>query len=251
MIRENSAPTTPIRNRLLDALPSIEYASLLPNLEEVLLIYGTILYDVGDKLRYVYFPNRGIISLLGAMDGNATLEVGVVGREGMAGLPLFMGVKTSRVRSVIQGPGTAMRMKAADFENECRKGGSLSGLLLRFSYSMMFQVWQSAMCFRCHSVEERIGRRLLMTSDRMESNEFKMTHDFLSNMIGVRREAISLGAASLKKRGFIVYSRGNMLILDRPALEAAACKCYSLICDDERTSRPAIPPFEKSVSKKA
>ena len=203
------------------------------------MVYDTVLYDVGDKLKHVYFPNRGIISLLGSMDGSVTLEVGVVGREGMAGLPLFMGVKTSRIRSIVQGSGTAMRMKTADFNNECKRGGALPNLLLRFTYSMMFQVWQFGMCFRCHTVEERIARRLLMTSDRMETNELRMTHDFLSNIVGARREAISLAAGTLKKKKFITYSRGNITIIDRPGLEAAACKCYSTIRDEEssRSSR--------------
>jgi CRP-like cAMP-binding protein len=236
MIQGHTELSAPIYNRLLDALTTIEYERLLPNLKEVSLIYDTILYDVGDKLRHVYFPNHGIISLLGSMDGKTTLEVGVVGREGMAGLPLFMGVKTSRVRSIVQVSGMAMRIKAADFENECRNGGALSRILLRFSYSMMFQAWQSAMCFCCHSTEERLVRRLLMTSDRTETNEFKMTHDFLSNMIGVRREAISIAAGSLKKKGIITYIRGNIRIIDRPGLEAAACKCYSIIRDEEKSS---------------
>jgi CRP-like cAMP-binding protein len=236
MTHGHTESNAPIHNRLLDALPTVDYERLLPNLKEVPLVYDTVLYDVGDTLKHVYFPNHGIISLLGAMEGSATLEVGVVGREGMAGLPLFMGVNTSRVRSIVQASGTAMRMKTADFQNECRKGGALSRILLRFSYSMMFQVWQSAVCFRCHSTEERIVRRLLMTSDRMETNEFKMTHDFLSNMIGVRREAISIAAGSLRKKDFITYVRGNIRIIDRRGLEAAACKCYSIIRDQEKSS---------------
>ena len=226
----------PIQNRLLAALPTNDYERLLPNFKEVSLTTDTILYNVGDKLKHVYFPNRGIISLLGAMDGGSTLEVGVVGLEGMAGLPLFMGVTTSRVRSTVQVSGTAMRMKKADLDDECSNGGSLSALLRRFSYSMMLQVWQSAMCFRCHSVEERIVRRLLMTSDRIGANEFQMTHDFLSNMIGVRREAISVAAGLLRKKDLITYSRGHIRIIDRLALEATACKCYSIIREEETSA---------------
>lgn len=235
MIQGQSESATPIANRLLDALPTIEYKRLLPRLEEVALTYNTILYDVGDSLKYVYFPTGGIISLLGSMDGSSTLEVGVIGREGMAGLPLFMGVKTSRVRSFVQVPGTAIRIKKADFDDECKNGGSLPALLLRFSFSMMHQVWQSAMCFRSHTVEKRIVRRLLMTSDRVGTNSFKITHSVLSNMIGVRREAVSLAAGSLRKKGFITYSRGDIVILDRPGLEAATCKCYSIIREEEES----------------
>jgi CRP-like cAMP-binding protein len=236
MIRGNNGANAPIQNRLLNALPTIEYERMLPNLEEVSLTDNTVLYDVGDKLTCVYFPNRGIISLLGAVDGNSTLEVGVIGHEGMSGLPLFMGVKTSRVRSIVQVLGTAMRMTKADFDDECGKNGFLPALLLRFSYSMMLQVWQSAMCFRCHTVEERIVRRLLMTSDRMGTNEFKITHHVLSNMIGVRREAISLAAGNLRKKDLITYTRGDIRIINRPALEASACKCYSIIRDEERSA---------------
>ena len=235
MIQGSAELAQPIRNRLLSALPPIEYERILPTMEEVSLVYDTVLYDVGDKLKHVYFPNCGIISLLGTMDGSSTLEVGVVGREGMAGLPLFMGVRTSRVRSIVQVPGTAMRMKTTDFDNECGRCDALPHLLLRFTYSMMFQVWQSAMCFRCHSVEERIIRKLLMTSDRMETNEFMMTHDFLSNMIGARREATSLASGTLRKKEFITYSRGTIRIVDRPGLEAAACNCYSLIREEEHS----------------
>jgi len=235
MIQKHKAPHTPIHNHLLDALPTIDYKRILPLLEEVPLKRDAILYDVGDKLKYVYFVNSGIISLLGAMDGSATLELGVIGPEGMAGLPLFIGLKTSRIRSVVQAPGSALRMKKANFTSECGNGGALSGLLLRFTFSMMFQVWQSALCFRSHTVEERMVRRLLMTSDRVESNEFKMTHDLLSRMMGVRREAISLAALSLKKKEIITYARGCIQILDRKRLEAAACKCYSIIHDEEKS----------------
>jgi len=127
-------------------------------------------------------------------------------------------------------------MKKADLDDECSSAGSLSTLLRRFSYSMMLQVWQSAMCFRCHSVEERIVRRLLMTSDRIGANEFQMTHDFLSNMIGVRREAISVAAGLLRKKDLITYSRGHIRIIDRLALEATACKCYSIIREEETSA---------------
>jgi len=236
MIQRPTDLYAPIRNRLLDALPTIEYERLLPNLEEVPLAYNTILYDVGDTLTHVYFPNDGIISLL-LTDQVETLEVGIVGREGMAGLPLFMGVKTSRVRSLVQPSGTAMRMKADDLKNECRRGGVLAGLLLRFSYSMMLQVWQSATCYRRHTIEERIIRRLLMTNDRMETNDFEMTQRFLSSVVGVRREAINKVAINLKREGLIDYSHGFIEIIDRPGLEAAACECYPVIRDDEASSQ--------------
>src|SRR5437899_5205363 len=146
----------------------------------------------------------------------------------MVGLPLFMGVRTSRNKAIVQGKGVAMRIKAADFERECARGGALPRILLRFAHSMLVQISQSAVCYRFHLIEKRLARWLLMTSDRMESLEFRVTQDFLSNMLGVRREAVNRAAGSLQKKYLISYSRGNITILDRPGLDAAACKCYTI-----------------------
>jgi len=220
-------------NRLLGALPTREYESALPNLETVELKLGTDIYALNGKIKHVYFPNSGIISLLAAVENSSTLEVGIVGLEGMAGLPLFLGVRQSRVRAVVQGHGSAMRMKAADFERECDNGGSMPRILRRFAHSMIVQVSQSAVCFRFHVIEMRLARWLLMTSDRMESNEFRMTQDFLSNMLGVRREAVNRAAMSLQRKALISYSRSNILIIDRIGLEATACTCYSVLRDEE------------------
>ena len=225
---------TPITtNRLLGALPARELERLFPDLEEVELKFGTNIYDLNGTIGHVYFPNSGIISLLAAVEESSTLEVGLVGLEGMAGLPLFLGVKESRVQAIVQGKGTAMRMKAADFEKECRNGGGLPRLLLRFCHSMTVQISQSAVCFRFHVIEMRLARWLLMTSDRMETNEFQMTQDFLSNMLGVRREAVNRAAISLQRKGIIAYSRSNIIINDRPGLEACSCKCYTILRDEE------------------
>ena len=148
----------------------------------------------------------------------------------MAGLPHFLGVDKSSVRAVVQGDGTAMRIKAADFDAECQNGGAtLRNVMLRFAHSMMTQISQSAVCYRYHPIENRLARWLLMTADRMETNEYQITQDFLSNMLGVRREAVNRAAGVLKNKGLISYSRGNILILDPTGLESSACDCYEIL----------------------
>lgn len=228
-------PTTPIANRLLAALPTKEYRRLFPKLEQIALTFKENIYILGDVIRYVYFPNSGIISLLTAIEVSATLEVGIVGNEGMIGLPVFMGVKTSNNRALVQGEGSAMRMKTVDFMAECKNGNSLPRLLQRYTHSLLAQVSQSAVCYRFHPVEERLARWLLMTSDRMKANEFRITQEFLSNMLGVRREAVNKSAGSLYKQQLISYSRGSVKILNRAALEAVACRCYTIIKDEEKS----------------
>lgn len=222
------------KSRLLSALPITEYERLLPNFEEVPLKFNSILFARGDTIRHVFFPISGFISLLSVIDGDSTVDVGMVGSEGMIGLSLFLGVTTSIGRAIVQGQGTALRIKAVDFVNECDKGGALASVLMRYTRSVLAQISQSAACYRFHLIEERLARRLLMMNDRMETNELQLTQDSLSMMLGVRREAISAAAGSLRKKGLIGCSRGYMTILDRPGLEAAACTCYSIIRDTER-----------------
>ncbi len=221
-------------NLLLSALPANEYERILPHLEEITLKYNTTILDRGGSIGYVYFPNSGIISMLAGVEEGSTLIACLVGREGMAGgLPLFLGAKETPVRAIVQGKGTAMRMKAADFKHECGKGGELPRMLQHFTYSILVQILQSTVCYRYHPLEKRLARWLLMTGDRMEANEFQMTQNFLSNMVGVRREAVAGAAAALREKELISYSRGRMIIIDRPSLEAAACKCYSLVRAEE------------------
>lgn len=227
----------PPLNRLLAALPKDEYRRLLPNLELVPLLFGKVLYQVGDVIRHVYFPTAGIVSLLAAADERATLEVGMVGREGMIGLPLFMGVKTSRDCAVVQGAGAAMRMKATVFRRECTNGGSLPRLLSRYTHSRLTQVSQGAACNRFHSIEARLARWLLMTRDRMDGDEFQITQEFLSNMLGVRREGVNRAAGALQQRNLISYSRGTLTTLDQAGLQAASCRCYEIIKDELDSAR--------------
>ena len=222
------------RNRILAALPPNEYQRMLPHLEEVDLVYNSRIVESGDRIRHIYFPNSGCVSVLADVEENSTLVACVVGREGMAGgLPLFLGARTVPVCSIVMGAGTAMRMEANDFQNECRNHGALPELLKRFAYSIMIQLVRSSVCYQFHSIEERLARWLLMIFDRMEATEFRMTQRFLSALIGVRRESVTFAALSLRKKDLISYSRGNMMIIDRPGLQAAACNCYKIICAAE------------------
>ncbi|HEY8184600.1 MAG TPA: Crp/Fnr family transcriptional regulator [Pyrinomonadaceae bacterium] len=218
-----------IANRLLAALPKIDYDALLPKLEEIPLPFGETLYWPNALIANIYFPNSGIISLLADSDGHSTLEVGLVGKEGIVGLPVFMGVKSSLNRAVVQGAGSAMKMKAAVFRNECSNGSTLTRVLQRYAHSLLTQITQSAVCNQFHSVDARLARWLLMTHDRMENDEFQFTQEFLSNMLGVRREGVSRAAGDLQKRRLVKYARGRMEILDRPGLEATSCGCYEIM----------------------
>lgn len=223
---------TPGTNGLLALLPRKEYERLLPDLEEVPLFFEKVLYEAGGSILDVYFPTCGIVSLLAAVEDRGTLEVGLVGREGMIGLPIFMGVKTSRNLAVVQGAGNAIKMKASDFRKECDNGGSLPRLLRRYTHSLLTQISQTAVCNRFHPIEARLGRWLLMTRDRMEADEFLVTQEFLSNMLGARREGVNKAAGTLQQLHLIRYSRGALSILDRAGLEAIACRCYGIIKEE-------------------
>lgn len=222
-----------VQNRLLAALPAENINNVLAKADEVELVFDSKIYELGDEYQYVYFPNGGIISLLAAVDSQSTLEVGMVGSEGMAGLPYFLGAKTSRSQAIVQGSGTAMRLSTADLDAACANDPLLSRILMHYANQMIVQVSQSAACYRFHAIEQRLARWLLMTCDRMETNDFRITQDFLSNMLGVRREAVNRAAGSLQKAGLISYSRGKIFIIDRPGLEAAACSCYAVIREEE------------------
>ena len=229
-------PTTeraaPVANRLLAALPKKEYQRLLPELERVPLAFGDILYEPGDAITHVYFPDNGIISLLSKVESQKVLEVGIVGNEGMAGLPVALGVSVSLNRGLVQSAGTAMRMKAAVLRREFGRDGALQRLLHRYLHSLLTQISQSAVCNRFHAVDARLARWLLMTHDRVESDEFRLTQEFLSNMLGVRREAVSKAAGAFQKLKFVNYTRGHITVLNRPGLEATACQCYRVIKDE-------------------
>jgi len=219
----------PPANRLLAALPKKEYQRLLPELKHVTLTFGEILYEPGDTIRHLYFPNDSIVSLLAAVTERSTLEVGMVGNEGVTGISVFMGVNTSSTRALVQGGGSAMRMKSAALRKESNRESSLHRLLQRYTHSLLTQISQSSACNRFHNVNERLARWLLMTSDRMGSEEFRLTQDFMSHMLGVRREGVNKAAGALQLDKLISYSRGMIKILDHTGLEASSCKCYCMI----------------------
>jgi CRP-like cAMP-binding protein len=228
-VLKSSSDGGPRINRLLETLPKKEYERLLPKLKTVHLVLGEKLYEPGEAIKYVYFPNDSIISLISELSETAWLEVGMVGNEGMAGLPVFMGVSSSSTHALVQGSGTAMRMSAAAMRTEASRLGSLHRILHRYSHSLLNQVSQSSACNRFHLVNARLARWLLMTNDRLGVEEFPLTQEFLSTMLGVRREGVSKAAAALQSARLIRYSRGMITVLNRRGLEAKSCHCYAII----------------------
>jgi CRP-like cAMP-binding protein len=216
---------------MLAALPRKQYRRLLAGLESVALTFGEVLYEPGERIRHVYFPNDSLVSLLTPVAGHLALEVGMVGREGMVGIPLSWGSDVSPVRALVQGAGEAMRMKSARFCREIRKTPQLQREVNRYAAALMAQITQTAVCNRFHVVEARLARWLLMTRDRVRSDEFRLTHEFLGHMLGVRRAGVTTAARALQGRKLISYSRGKIRILDQRGLESACCACYELVKD--------------------
>src|SRR5713226_2133641 len=206
-------------NRLLAALTTEPYERLAPHLEPVAFSLGEVVYESGGHMRHVYFPTTSHISLLYTMIDGSTAEMGLVGNEGVVGIALFMGGETTHNRAMVQGAGGALRMKAKDMLDEFKRGGEFQHLLLRYTQALITQISQTAVCNRLHSVEQRLCRWLLMTHDCTQSDELQMTQEFISNMLGVRREGVTHAASGLQDEGFISYVRGHIKILDRQGLE--------------------------------
>ena len=221
----------PAANSLLAALPRAQAAHLIEISEQVALTYGEVLYEPGERMQHVYFPTDSVVSLLTLVDRHQALEIGLVGREGMVGIALALEIDVSPVRALVQGTGTAMRMKTAPFLKELRQSTVLQRELHRYTYRLMAQITQTAACNRFHVVEARLARWLLMTHDRMSVSPFRLTQEFLSHMLGVRRVGVTKAARALQQRKLISYSRGNITILDRKGLEAACCSCYEIVKD--------------------
>ncbi|MBE9125997.1 MULTISPECIES: Crp/Fnr family transcriptional regulator [unclassified Coleofasciculus] len=226
-------PPSPVENRLLAALPSEVKARLEPNLERVSLPFKEVLYESRELIKYIYFPINAVVSMLTIVEDRTLAEVGLVGNEGMVGLSVFLRIEATPFKAIVQVPGEGMRMKADVFNDLVNPDSPLYSLLLRYTHTLMFQISQSAACNSHHSVEQRCCRWLLMTCDRVPSNQFPLTQEFFSQMLGVRRASITVVAGRLQKAELIRYSRGQMTILDSPGLEAVSCQCYRLVKEEE------------------
>jgi CRP-like cAMP-binding protein len=219
-------------NHLIAALPADEFIRLKPNLEPVSLALGEVIYESGEQLEYIYFPTTAIISLLYIMENGSTAEIGMAGNDGLVGIALYMGGSTTPSRAVVQSAGNAFRMPSRALKDEFSRGGVFQKILLRYTQSLMTQISQTAVCNRLHTVEQQLCRWLLINHDLLQTNKLIMTHDLIANMLGVRREGVSIAAGNLQKKGLIKYVRGTITMLDRDALELAACECYRVVKDE-------------------
>ena len=218
-----------VGNRLLASLPEDDLAHLAPLMSSVKVAVGDVLYEPGQPIAHIYFPTDSLISLLAVAEGRMTLEVGSVGREGMIGASVALGQTLAQVRAVVQRAGSASRIGVADFCAEFGRNESLQRLLYRYTDGLLAQAIQIAVCSRFHVLEARLARSLLVTRDRLQSEKFHLTHEFLAHALGVRRVGVTKAASALQQQKLITYSRGNIEILDSAGLEAVSCRCYELV----------------------
>ena len=218
----------PQQNRLLAALPEAELQRWLPELEEVDMPLGQVLYESGATLSHEYFPTPAIVSLLYVMENGASAEIAVVGHEGLVGVSLFMGGESTPSRAVVQSAGRGFRLQASTMKDEFDRAGPVLHLLLRYTQALITQMAQTAVCNRHHSLDQQLCRWLLLSLDRLHGNELVMTQELIANMLGVRREGVTEAALKLQKAKLIRYSRGRISVLDRPGLETRSCECYAV-----------------------
>jgi CRP-like cAMP-binding protein len=223
------SPHRPEQNHLLAALPPADFERILPHLELVPLPLGWAVYESGRDQGYVYFPTTSIISLLYVMEDGSSAEIAIVGNDGIVGIALFMDGETTPSRAVVQSAGYGYRMRAGLLKKEFECGGHLQHLLLRYTQALITQMAQTAVCNRHHSVEQQLCRWLLLSIDRLTTNELTMTQELIANMLGVRREGVTEAAGKLQKDKLINYSRGHITVLDRPGLESRVCECYAVV----------------------
>ncbi|MDO9002425.1 MAG: Crp/Fnr family transcriptional regulator [Aquabacterium sp.] len=219
----------PRQNRLLAALPEAEWVRWLPQLELVDMPLGKVLYEPGNRLAHVYFPTDSIVSLLYVMEDGGSAEIAMVGLEGLVGISLFMGGESTPSRAVVQSAGRAFRLKAGVMMQEFNRAGPVLHLLLRYTQALITQMSQTAVCNRHHSLDQQLCRWLLLSLDRLPSNQIFMTQELIANMLGVRREGVTEAAGRLQKTGLISYQRGRITVLDRPGLEQRTCECYAVV----------------------
>jgi len=217
------------QNHLLGNLPDPEWNRWFPLLERVDMPLGSVLYESGVALPYVYFPITAIVSLLYVMENGSAAEIAVVGNEGVVGISLFMGGESTPSRAVVQSAGFGCRLDADAMKAEFNRGGPVLHLLLRYTQALITQMAQTAVCNRHHSLDQQLCRWLLLSLDRLQGDELVMTQELIANMLGVRREGVTEGALKLQKAGLIRYSRGHISVLDRPGLEARTCECYAVV----------------------
>jgi CRP-like cAMP-binding protein len=225
----SSAQQSPRHNQLLAALPAADYERLLPHLELVPLPLGWAVYESGSEQGYVYFLTNSIVSLLYVMEDGSSAEIAIVGNEGVVGIALFMGGETTPSRAVVQSSGYGYRLRANAMQEAFEQGGPLQHVLLRYTQALITQMAQTAVCNRHHSIEQQLCRWLLLSLDRLPSNELTMTQELIANMLGVRREGVTEAAGHLQAAGLIHYSRGKITVLDRAKLAARVCECYAVV----------------------
>jgi CRP-like cAMP-binding protein len=223
------SPHSPNQNHLLAALPAAEFDRLAPHLELVPLRLGDCLYEPGGQMQHVYFPTTGIVSLLIMLESGSSAEIAGVGNEGIIGISLFMGGDTTPSTAVVQTAGHAYRLQARLLKEDFNRGGLMQRLLLRYTQALLTQMCQTAACNRHHSIEQQLCRWLLLTLDRLSSNELVMTQELVASALGVRREGITEAAGNLQRAGIIRYRRGHIAVVERSGLEARACECYAVV----------------------
>jgi CRP-like cAMP-binding protein len=224
-----SQPLDPRDNSLFAALPPEDAARLLPHLEPLTWTLGEVLYDPDRAPAFLYFPTTAMVSLVYTLANGLTGEIGVVGREGVVGVALFMGGASTTSQALIQAAGSGFRLRAAVLHEEFQRGGAFHNLLLRYTQALLTQIAQTAVCNRLHSIEQRLCRWLLQTQDRVPPGEVRMTHEFIGQMLAVRRETVTLVARRLQAAGVIRYTQGHITIVDRQGLAARVCECYAVV----------------------
>lgn len=224
--------THPRENHLLAALPGNDLACLLPFLELVPLLAGTVLYEPGEPMRYLYFPTNAIVSLLYSVEDGSSVEIAIVGNEGVVGLAMYMGGETTLSRAVVQSSGSAYRMKGQVLKSPFDHAGALQQLLLRYTQALLTQMAQRLVCTRAHSLDQQFCRWLLQYFDHLPANTLQMTQELIASLLGVRRGGVSEMAGSLQRAGVISYRRGCITLLNRPELEERSCECYEVVKDE-------------------
>jgi hypothetical protein len=217
------------KNYLFHSTPETEWARLLPHIEQVELPLGKVLYEPGMKMSHVYFPSSAIVSLLYALENGSSAEIAIVGNEGIVGISIFMGGESTSSRAVVQSAGLGYRIKSSIFLEEFNRSGPVMHLLLRYTQALITQMSQTAVCNRHHTLDQQFCRWLLLSLDRLTSNQLNMTQELIANMLGVRREGVTEAALKVQKAGLIQYSRGHITILDRAGLEKRTCECYQVV----------------------